>query len=252
VLPVLAVPGLVAIATLLARRLGHGIAGLVAGLPLTSGPLSVAFALEHGRGYAAHAAIGSNVGILAATLIYALYGLGAPLVGWRIAAACTPVAFCLTVLLLTRLPWTVLTATVAAIGAAAFVGALLGRHKPDAAALSELDLLPRVVAALAVVVGLSVLTYVAGPLLVGALAPLPVVVGILVIFAQRRLGSGVAVLVLVGAARGTYAFAAFFGTVGLFVERLPLLVVYVLATTAAAATVALSTATARRSSVRAV
>ena len=42
-----------------------------------------------------------------------------------------------------------------------------------------------------------------GPLVVGALAPLPVVVGILVIFAQLRLGSGAAVVVLAGAARGS-------------------------------------------------
>jgi hypothetical protein len=245
VIPVLAVPSLVALATLLARRFGHGVAGLVAGLPLTSGPLSVAFALGHGRGYAAHAAIGSNVGILAATLVYALYGLAAPVVGWRIAAAGSPLVFCAGALALTRAPWTVPSATVAAILSAAIACALLGRRAPDASPLLELELLPRAAAGLAVVVALTVLTHIAGPLLIGALAPLPVVVGILVVFAQRRVGAGAALLVLRGAARGTYAFAAFFGVVGLFVERLPLLAVYLLATATAALTVAISSSAAR-------
>lgn len=238
VIAVLAVPSFVAIATLLARRFGHGFAGLVAGLPLTSGPLSVAFALGRSPGYAAHAAIGSNVGILAATLVYALYGLAAPAVGWRVAAVCSPVVFCATALVLVRLQWTVPSATVAAILSAAVACVLLGRNAPAVAPLVNLELLPRVLAALAVVAGLSALMRIAGPLLIGALTPMPVVVGILVVFAQRRLGSDAALLVLRGAARGTYAFASFFGVVGLFVERLPLLAVYALATAAAVLTIA--------------
>jgi hypothetical protein len=205
----------------------------------------VAFALGHGHGYAAHAAIGSNVGILSATIVYALYGLAVTRVDWRFAAVASPIVFTAITLGLVRLPWTLPEATVAAILSAAVACALLARSASDAGPLVELELLPRAVAGLGVVVGLLILMHVAGPILIGALAPMPVVVGILTVFAQRRVGTGAAIQVLRGSSRGTYAFAAFFGIVGLFVERLPLLAVYALATTAALLTVALAQAAAQ-------
>lgn len=240
---VFAVPALIAIATLLARRFGHSVAGLVAGLPLTSGPLSLALALGHGRGYAAHAAIGSNVGIFAATIAYGFYALTVHRMDWRVAMVCTPLAFGAITVVLVRLPWTLGASTAAAVGSAALVGLLFARRAPAAAPLVDLDLVPRVVAGLAVVTAIATLTRVAGPVLVGALTPLPVVVGILTVFAQRRLGSDAALLVVRGAARGTYGFAAFFLVVGLTVEHLPLAGVYALAVCATLTTVALTSAT---------
>lgn len=230
---VIAVPALVVAATLLARRFGHAIAGLVAGLPLTSGPLSVALALDHGERFAADAATGSLVGITATTAVYALYALVAPHIPWQAAVLGAAAAFALLALALTRLPWTLPAAALAALVAAAAVGALLHRRLRPSAPLGSLDLLPRALAALVVVVAITALARVAGPVLVGALTPLPVVVGILVVFAERRVGTGAALLVLDGAARGTYAFAAFFAVVGAAVERLPLAATYVLATAAA-------------------
>jgi hypothetical protein len=120
------------------------------------------------------------------------------------------------------------------------VGVLFGNGHRPAAPLVDLDLVPRAIAGLAVVAAIMTMTRIAGPVLVGALTPLPVVVGILTVFAQRRLGTGAALLVVRGAARGTYGFAAFFLTVGLAVERLPLAAVYALATCATLSTVAIT------------
>lgn len=134
---------------------------------------------------------------------------------------------------LSRLPWTLATATAAAVLAALAVGALLARPGTPAPPLVALGLVPRALAATCVVAAVAVLARVAGPLLVGALTPLPVVVGVLVVFAQRSLGVPAAIAVLAGAARATIAFATFFAVVGAALGRLPVGAAYALATLAA-------------------
>ena len=54
-------PMLLLAATLAVRRWGEAIGGLLVGMPLTSGPISVFLALEHGSAFAAQATAGSLV-----------------------------------------------------------------------------------------------------------------------------------------------------------------------------------------------
>src|SRR5262245_62855796 len=54
-------------ATLAGRRWGNAVSGWLIGLPLTSGPLVLILALEHGRHFAARTATGSLSGVVAET-----------------------------------------------------------------------------------------------------------------------------------------------------------------------------------------
>ena len=54
-------PLLLLAASLAARRWGEAVGGLLVGLPLTSGSVSVFLALEHGPAFAAQATAGSLV-----------------------------------------------------------------------------------------------------------------------------------------------------------------------------------------------
>ena len=65
ILRVLLAPALIAIATLVGRRWGPGVGGWLVALPLTSGPIALLVALEHGQRFAATTAIGSLSGALA-------------------------------------------------------------------------------------------------------------------------------------------------------------------------------------------
>src|SRR2546422_11343874 len=56
-------PLLIAAVTLAGRRWGPAVGGWLAGLPLTSGPVSVFLALEQGPGFAARAAVGTLAGL---------------------------------------------------------------------------------------------------------------------------------------------------------------------------------------------
>src|SRR5207237_6917377 len=58
-------PLLIATASLAGRRWGHAISGWLVGIPFTSGPITLFLYLERGPGFAANAALGSMVGVLA-------------------------------------------------------------------------------------------------------------------------------------------------------------------------------------------
>ena len=58
----LATPALILIATLVSRRFGQATGGWLVGLPLTSGPIAVFLAIEHGPRFSQLAAAGSLEG----------------------------------------------------------------------------------------------------------------------------------------------------------------------------------------------
>ena len=67
-------PLLVAIATIVARRWGHGIGGVVVGLPLSSGPIFLFLAIDQGLDFAERATLGilfGLVGLAGFALVYA-------------------------------------------------------------------------------------------------------------------------------------------------------------------------------------
>jgi hypothetical protein len=76
-LKILLTPALVAVTTLLARRWGPGIGGTMAGLPLTSTPVSIFLALEQGPMFAATAAFGTLLGLLSQAALCLAYSWSA-------------------------------------------------------------------------------------------------------------------------------------------------------------------------------
>ena len=87
ILKLVLAPLIIAAATLVARRWGQNIGGLMVGLPLTSGPVSVFFALEQGRGFAANAAIGSLLGLIPVAVFCTGYVRNAKRFPWYLTAA---------------------------------------------------------------------------------------------------------------------------------------------------------------------
>src|SRR5688572_3770946 len=87
-------PALLGLATLAGRRFGERAAGWLAGLPLTSGPVSVFLALEQGPTFAAEAAAGTILGLVSVASFCAAYALAAARGGgWPACAAGGVLAF---------------------------------------------------------------------------------------------------------------------------------------------------------------
>ncbi|HEV2236287.1 MAG TPA: hypothetical protein VGR57_06455, partial [Ktedonobacterales bacterium] len=92
-------PTLIGAVTLVGRRWGPGVSGWLIGLPLTSGPVALFLALDHGAGFAEDAARGILAGVVAgiaftlayAWLAFALEWWLALLTSWAVFFAITAV-----------------------------------------------------------------------------------------------------------------------------------------------------------------
>ena len=86
-------PILVGLASLAARRWGNTVAGLIAGLPLMTGPISVFLTVEQGAAFT----VAATTGILIALTSIAFYGLAYTLIArftpWSVAITAAYAAF---------------------------------------------------------------------------------------------------------------------------------------------------------------
>src|SRR3989442_15269573 len=101
VLKLVLTPLLIAAASLAGRRWGPAVGGWFVGLPLTSGPIALFLALDHGARFAAAAAVGSLAGALAEGAFCGAYAATAR-AGWPAALAAATLAFAAVAALLPR------------------------------------------------------------------------------------------------------------------------------------------------------
>jgi hypothetical protein len=216
VLKALLAPLLILLATLAGRRWGPAVGGWLAGLPLTSGPVSLILALEQGPEFAARAALGTLFGLVALAAFALAYGVAAPRTGWPGCLVVGFGAFALTTLALrgATLPRGLAFAVVAAVLAG--VGAVMkGRDRPSPARrLVPGDLALRMAIAAALVLLLTSVAALLGPALAGALSPIPVFGALLAVFAHRDQGGAAATELLRGMVLGSFGFATFLLAVG--------------------------------------
>lgn len=238
-LKVVLTPVLIGGATLAGRRWGGAVSGWIVGLPLTSGPVSLFVALQHGRRFAAHAAAGSIGGVVAEAAFFLVWarlarrGLAACIAGGSLVFAALAVV--------AREPWPLIPST--AVALVSIVGALrlLPAAAPPAAFAPRRpprwDIPARALVATALVVGLTEAAGVLGARLTGVVAVYPLYSIVLAAFA----GSAVAGLaVLRGVLFGLFGFLAFFLVLGLLLPHLSVAPAYVCAAAAALAVQSLS------------
>lgn len=217
--------------TLAARRWGHRIAGLLVGLPLTSGPVSVFLAIEHGADFAQGAAAGTIGGIMAVCLYILAYGHAARRWAWPLALAAGLAAFAgmapiVAIENLALVPAGVLCSLF-------LVGTYLLLPKAERAgagtATPRWDVPLRMAVATTLVLGLTAAAQTLGPAWTGVLSPFPVFTAVLGVFTQRHDGTAAVHALLRGLVLGLFSFVAFFLVVGLTLDALSLPMVYVLA-----------------------
>ena len=201
-------------ATLAGRRWGGAVSGWLIGLPLTSGPLVLVLALEHGRRFAAHTALGSLSGAAAEAAFCVGYAVSprVPLLGASAGFAATAAA-------VHALPLEVLVGLAPASLVLALV--LLPPFPPRGVAVRtpRWDLLARVVVAAGVILVLSALATTIGARLTGLLAVYPLYSAVLAAFAHRLEGRAAAVGLLRGLLLGLFAFTAFYAVLAFTLPR---------------------------------
>jgi hypothetical protein len=230
-------PILIAAATLAARRWGPTIGGWFAGLPLTSGPVSVFLALEQGRPFAATAARNSILGLIGVAAFGVAYSRAAL---WLGPFGCLAVGF--TTYAIATIasqalhlgPWPTF-ALVCLVLVAALLALPRARAPETPTAPPWWDLPFRIVAATTMVLTITTAAAKLGPTWSGLLSPFPVFSSVLAAFAHAMSGREAASRLQRGVIVGVFSFAAFFLVVALLVEERSLPITYAAATITALA-----------------
>jgi len=232
ILKVTLTPLLIAMATLAARRWGPAVGGWVAGLPLTSGPVSVFLAVEHTPAFAAHAASGTLLGLIAVASFCVAYARSAKGSAWVGPTTLGLGLYSLVTWVLSLSPFNLFVSAVLVLPLLGV--ALIALGVPTLVAPSvptpRWDLPVRMATATAMVLLITGAANVLGPKWSGLLSPFPVFACVMAIFSHKHGGSGAAHRLLQGVIVGSFAFASFFVVVGLLVQRSGLAVAYTLAT----------------------
>lgn len=229
-------PLLIAALTLIGRRWGPAVSGAIAGLPLTSGPVSVFLALEQGKDFAAHAAIGTLAGLIAVGAFCLVYALTAKLKGWLVSALIGLAAFLVFAALLLFLNLTLVATFVSVVLFLVAIFWLMPKQNGEPLRMithAKWDLTLRIGIATALVFLLTAIAPRLGSHATGLVSPFPVFGGVLALFAHRHSGPGDAQRVLRSVVVASFAFAVFFLIVGALLEQSGLFVTYLCAGTAA-------------------
>jgi hypothetical protein len=238
-------PALVGASTLAARRWGQRIGGSVSAFPAIVGPVLFIAAREHGPAFAARAASGTLLGLVALSGFALACGWAGTLragwlaslaAGWAIAAGIAA--------LLTGVE----AGPALALAAAAL--SLLVAHRalprvahpvPGGGPPPAWDLPLRLVLTAALAVSLSAAASALGPAKGGVLAALPVLASILAAFTHRQDGAVALVVLLRGMLVGMAGFVVFCMTVAGLVERVGIAPAFAAAALAAIAVHAAAT-----------
>ncbi len=204
------VPLLIYGVTLAGRRWGPGVAGWLSAFPIMAGPILLALTLEQGAAFAAMAAEGTLMAVLAILVFTVVYAWAAARLAMWGAMACALGAYAVAVAGLQRLALPLAVSFVAVIGALLLTPRLMPpaqQAAPGRGAASDLPwrMLAAALLVLAVTYGATRL----GPRLAGFFAMFPVMSTVLVGFSHVQSGPASAVKLLRGMVTGYFAFAVF-------------------------------------------
>jgi hypothetical protein len=239
---ILLAPMFVVGASLVARRFGARVGGLIAGLPVVAGPILLAYALAHGRAFAAGAAAGTLLGLVSLIAFVVVYGRLAGRLPWGASMLAGWLAFAVG-----TVAFSALSLPVGAALALAAVALVVGLASLPRAGLDPCahvtppawDLPVRAACALALVLTLTAVAGWLGPQLSGLLAPFPIIATVLATFTHAQRGPDELLRLLRGLVSGFGAFALFCFTLAVALGRLDTGPAFALATALALLTQAL-------------
>ncbi|HEV2012242.1 MAG TPA: hypothetical protein VGS17_14590 [Candidatus Limnocylindria bacterium] len=215
---------LVAAASLAGRRWGHAVSGWLVGIPFTSGPITFFLFLEHGVSFAANAALGSLLGVLA-TAAFAVEFSAVAKRGARIVPSF--VAGLIAFGLIGGAAQDIAIAPLPLYAICAVILIVAIRLVPDpgptaAVPLPRWDLPARMILATVLVLAITTAAGALGPRLSGLLATIPLYASILAGFGFTLVGPAAAVRVWRGLLFGLFGFGAFYLVLAASLEALGL------------------------------
>jgi hypothetical protein len=230
---ILLAPCFVVLASLVARRFGVRIGGVVAGLPVIAGPILLVLALQHGASFAGRAAVGVLLGIVGLAAFVLAYVATARRARWPGAVVAAYAAFALAVLAMRPVAVGSLAALLIACTALVLALALLPRPRHVSAPPlphPRWDLPFRAVCTTVAVVTVTAVATTLGPHLSGLITSFPIITAVLSAFTHEQRGRDEATRLLRGFTVGFFAYAAFCFVIAVGVRPLGVTAAFALAT----------------------
>ena len=215
---------LIATASLAGRRWGHAISGWLVGIPFTSGPITLFLYLDHGAAFAANAALGSLVGVLA-TAAFAVEFSAVARRSRRIVPSFLAGLIAFGLIGAAAQDLAIAPLPLYAICAVVLVVAIRLVADPGATAsvaLPRWDLPARMALATVLVLAITGGAVALGPRLSGLLATIPLYASILAGFGFQLVGPAAAIRVWRGLLFGLFGFGAFYLVIAASLESLGL------------------------------
>ena len=213
-----AAPTLIGLASLAGKRWGPNIAGLLGGLPLVGGPVVLAIWLTDGPAIATRVALAAPVGIWATLCYLLVVGYASARARWYVVIPLGWMCYLTVAVLLDRLGLAYSIPLGFIILPALWWAATRGLPKPSApvfaAPLPKIELIARILAAVALVLTLTTAADVLGPSLTGVLTGAPVAATVIPAFTLAMAGRDALLLALRGFLTGLMGFVVFFLILG--------------------------------------
>ncbi|MBI5934155.1 MAG: hypothetical protein HY867_10635 [Chloroflexi bacterium] len=235
VLKLILAPVIIGSASLAGRKWGPAVSGWIIGLPLTSGPVVFFLALSHDAAFAADAALGVISGGLSLVAYALAYVWIAQRFRWLAAIVGSLLAFLVCTAILQNLSFPLFPIFFAVLGAIVLALRLVPNEKVEStdAQPGPWDIPARILIGTGFILTLTGVAPLIGPRLTGLLTTIPLYASILTVFAHRHQGTAAASHVLRGLLYGLFAFAGFFLTLNLLLERAGLAAAFLSAITVA-------------------
>jgi hypothetical protein len=227
-------PVLVAFMSLMARRFGPTIGGLMMGLPWMTGPVLFFLSMDRDAAYAVRACVGVELGTVAIAVFVLTYAAVSRVGPWFVALPSAATAFACAALASRQIELSLLQATGIAIAALLIAYDLIARPvaATPALRLPWWDIPARMTATFVLVAGIMISTEFLGPQLSGVVASYPVILTVVGSFTHHQLGRDAILRVLRGIALSLIGFAIFFCVVGTLTPSLGLVTAFAIAAAA--------------------
>lgn len=213
--------------SIIGRKWGHSIGGLILGLPLTSGPVLFFLALEQGNIFASGAALGTLMGLISLSTSCLVYSILSFRLSWARSLVGCCIAYFAVALLLNSvsappvLSLLVVVAFLAVIWRLFPSGAVgrVSRGSPN------WEIPARMIAATTVVLLITEFATMLGPHSSGLLTPFPAYATILGVFILKFDGANACALFLRGVITGCFTTAVFLFLIASFIVQFGLFLV---------------------------
>jgi hypothetical protein len=210
--------------SLAARRWGPGVGGLLAGFPVVTGPILFFISLEQGPQFAALAAQGSLLAVVACIAFGVAYSHSGRRLAWFCSALLGLLAWLGSAAALANfsgsLPWAAALTLLAVATGPLWLPPAAGPEQP-AAPLSRSELGARMLAGALLVTAVTAVAASLGTRWAGLMAMFPVLGMVLGVFSLRRSGPLFVARLFLGMFRGFYSFAAFCASLVLLLPVIP-------------------------------